>query len=150
MKKILILGAGLSTASLIDYLLYHSTRAQLHVRVGDLSLETVSTKVKRHSNGTPFQFDSADFEQPIHRSCKCRCGYIDATCIYAPNYRKRVCKTEQEYAYGLIRIRIMSQLHVEAESKGITLLNELGVDPGIDHMSAMKVIDEINQGGKNA
>jgi len=41
----------------------------------------------------------------------------------------------------------MKELNAEAKSKGIALLNELGVDPGIDHMSAMKVIDEIKHNG---
>jgi len=41
----------------------------------------------------------------------------------------------------------MKALHSEAESKGLIFLNEIGLDPGIDHMSAMKMMDEIRAKG---
>ena len=43
----------------------------------------------------------------------------------------------------------MQALDAEAKAKGLIFMNEIGLDPGIDHMSAMKVIDEIKEkGGK--
>jgi saccharopine dehydrogenase-like NADP-dependent oxidoreductase len=42
---------------------------------------------------------------------------------------------------------LMRALHADAESAGVTVLNELGVDPGIDHMSAMRVIHHVAKGG---
>jgi saccharopine dehydrogenase-like NADP-dependent oxidoreductase len=43
----------------------------------------------------------------------------------------------------------MSSLDAEARSAGVLILNEIGVDPGIDHMSAMKIFDEVqDKGGK--
>ena len=41
----------------------------------------------------------------------------------------------------------MADLHKQAEDKGILILNEIGLDPGIDHMSAMKIIHEIEDKG---
>ncbi len=149
MKKILILGAGLSTASLIDYLLHHSTEYNWVVRVGDLSLETASKKVKRHPNGTPFQFDSADFEQLSVEVANADVVISMLPAFMHPIIAKECVKQSKSMLTASYVSESMSQLHVEAESKGITLLNELGVDPGIDHMSAMKVINEIkNRGGK--
>lgn len=149
MKKILILGAGLSTASLIDYLLYHSTKHNWVVRVGDLSIETASKKVKRHPNGTPFQFDSADFDQLSIEVANADVVISMLPAFMHPIIAKECVKQSKSMLTASYVSESMSQLHVEAESKGITLLNELGVDPGIDHMSAMKVIDEIKtRGGK--
>jgi len=43
----------------------------------------------------------------------------------------------------------MKELDEEAKAKGLILLNEIGLDPGIDHMSAMKIINDVqNKGGK--
>src|SRR5690606_21116216 len=43
----------------------------------------------------------------------------------------------------------MKAMHEDAVAAGVTIMNELGVDPGIDHMSAMEMLDEIKaQGGK--
>jgi saccharopine dehydrogenase-like NADP-dependent oxidoreductase len=39
----------------------------------------------------------------------------------------------------------MKELHEQAKAKGVVLLNEMGLDPGMDHMSAMQVIDEVRK-----
>jgi len=41
----------------------------------------------------------------------------------------------------------MQSLDAEARKQGVLLLNEIGVDPGLDHMSAMKIIDELKKQG---
>ena len=63
MKNILVLGAGLSSTSLIAYLLDHSTTLNWKVKVGDLSLEAAKEKIKNHPNGSAFQFDLSDSKQ---------------------------------------------------------------------------------------
>ena len=43
----------------------------------------------------------------------------------------------------------MKELHDEAKKAGIVVMNEIGLDPGIDHLYAVKTIDEVHaQGGK--
>ena len=65
MKKILILGAGLSSSSLIKYLLDHSKEHNWKVRVGDMSLEVAERKVDNHENGEAIEFDVFNEQQRI-------------------------------------------------------------------------------------
>jgi len=65
MKKIVILGAGLSSSSLIKYLLDHSIEHNWKVRVGDMSVETARQKVNNHENGEAFAFDVFNESQRI-------------------------------------------------------------------------------------
>ena len=51
MKTILIVGAGLSSTSLIEYLLKHSKENRWHVRLADMSLVLAQSKIKEHDNG---------------------------------------------------------------------------------------------------
>ena len=60
MKKILIIGAGLSSSSLIKYLLEHSVKYNWKVLVGDISEELAKSKVEGHENGLGFRFDVND------------------------------------------------------------------------------------------
>jgi len=57
MRKILILGAGLSASSLIKYLLDNSTEFDWKIRIGDLSKKTAEKKINGHPNGEAFEFD---------------------------------------------------------------------------------------------
>ena len=57
MKKILVLGAGLSTSSLIKYLLDNSTENNWIIRVGDFSIDAAKARVKKHKNSEAFVFD---------------------------------------------------------------------------------------------
>ena len=65
MKKILILGAGLSSSSLIKYLLDHSSEHNWKVKVGDMSLEVATRKVDKHENGEALEFDVFNEQQRI-------------------------------------------------------------------------------------
>ena len=57
MKKVLILGAGLSASSLIKYMLDHSDECGWTIKLGDISLELCEQKIAGHKNGQVFVFD---------------------------------------------------------------------------------------------
>ena len=57
MRHILIIGAGRSASSLIQYLLLKSEEENLHLTIGDLSLELAQRKTKNHKNATAIAFD---------------------------------------------------------------------------------------------
>ena len=57
MKKIFVIGAGLSSASLIDYLLEQSVAENWQVKVGDVDLTVAESKCSNHKNASPIQFD---------------------------------------------------------------------------------------------
>ena len=57
MRNVLIIGAGRSASSLINYLLEKSQSEQLHLTIGDLSLELAQRKTRNHPNATAIQLD---------------------------------------------------------------------------------------------
>jgi len=149
MNNILVLGAGLSSSDLIKYLLDHSTEFGWTIKVGDLSLDVAKKKVNNHPNGIAIMFDMNDHEQ-----LKSEITWSDVTVSLLPAFMHPVvakeCVNQGKHMTTASYVSdVMKSLDAEAKKKGISMLNELGVDPGIDHMSAMKVIDEIrHKGGK--
>lgn len=149
MQKILILGAGLSASSLIKYLLNNSEQYNWQIRLGDLSVETAEIKINHHPRGEAFFFNVNDDEQCIAEVQK-----ADIVVSMLPaSLHFKVARACVDYGKNMVTASYVSPqiaaLDEEAKSKGILILNEIGVDPGIDHMSAMKVIDRVkSEGGK--
>ena len=147
MQKILILGAGLSASSLIKYLLDHSKEYDWKIRIGDLSVDTANKKINGHANGEAFLFDVADEEQ-----CSQEVSQADIVVSMLPAaLHYSVAKACVEHSKNMVTASYVSKeiqsLNEDALAKDILILNEIGVDPGIDHMSAMKVIDKIRDEG---
>lgn len=149
MKKVLILGAGLSSSSLIKYLLDNSKEHNWKIRVGKRSVEEAKRKINGHENGEAFKFDIFNEPQRIEEIKN-----ADVVISMLPaRFHHMVAEKCVEFGKHMITASYVSKeikaLHQKALDKNILLLNEIGVDPGIDHMSAMKVIDEIKaKGGK--
>ncbi|WP_421920783.1 saccharopine dehydrogenase family protein [Marinifilum sp.] len=149
MTNILIIGAGLSSTDLIQYLLKHSEKYNWKVSVGDMSLELARQKVGNHPNGSAFRFNLKDLEQ---RASEISAADIVISMVPA-SMHIIVARECLQYKKHMLSPSYVSQemldLHEEAKELGLNFLNELGVDPGIDHMSAMQVIDRIKkEGGK--
>ena len=149
MKKILILGAGLSSSTLIEYMLNHSEEYNWKIILGDISEKTAIKKINNHPNGKAIKFDISE-----EKSRTEAIGEADVVISMLPaSMHHLVAKECVALSKHMVTASYVSEemkaLDAEAKEKGIALLNELGVDPGIDHMSAMKVIDEIKaKGGK--
>lgn len=149
MKKILILGAGLSSSSLISYLLDRSSENNWKVIVGDKDLNLVKKKVNGNPNGESFEFDVFNAQQ---RAEKIKAADVVISMLPAKMHFL-VAEDCVKFGKHMVTASYVSddikKLDKEAKKKGILLLNEVGVDPGIDHMSAMQIIDRIkNLGGK--
>jgi len=149
MKRILILGAGLSSSSLIKYLLDHAEQYDWTVVICDYSLELAQRKAANHPRSEVYYFDVYNDTQRMQEISKsdivismlpARMHHLVAVdCV-----KKGVNMVTASYVSNEIRA-----LDKEAKEKGVLLLNEIGVDPGIDHMSAMQIIDDIrDKGGK--
>jgi saccharopine dehydrogenase-like NADP-dependent oxidoreductase len=146
MQTVLILGAGLSTTSLIKYFLDHAEQ-QWKVRVGDINLENAVKRINGHPGGEAFQFDVYDNEQ--------RRKEIEQASIVISMLPARmhylVAGACVEFARDMVTASYLSaairKLDQEARKKGMVLMNECGVDPGIDHMSAMQMIHLIKDEG---
>jgi saccharopine dehydrogenase-like NADP-dependent oxidoreductase len=149
MKTILILGAGLSASSLIRYLLAHSEAENWHLKIVDQNLSLVQKKINGHPNAEALSFNALDSNER-----KPAIAHADLVISMLPAiYHVEVAKDCIEVRTDLITPSYISPemraLNEDAKKAGIIIMNEIGVDPGIDHMSAMKVIDHIKAiGGK--
>ncbi|HBS87382.1 MAG: saccharopine dehydrogenase [Bacteroidetes bacterium GWF2_38_335] len=149
MKKILILGAGLSSSTMIKYLLDHSEENKWQIVVGDMDLDLAAKKVNGHPNGKAIKFD---INNENLRFVEIEQADVVISMLPAkmhPLVAVDCVKTGTHMITASYVSPDMKALDEEAKLKGVALLNELGVDPGIDHMSAMKIIDGIRaKGGK--
>ncbi|WP_281309563.1 saccharopine dehydrogenase family protein [Flavobacterium flavigenum] len=149
MRHVLIIGAGRSASSLIRYLLSKSESENLHIIVADLSLALAEKKINNHPNATPIALNIFDVEE--------RKAAIEKASIVIsmlPAYLHiEIAKDCLQYKKHLVTASYISdammELDEEVRKNNLIFMNEIGLDPGIDHMSAMKVIDEIRaKGGK--
>lgn len=147
MRHILIIGAGRSASSLIQYLLRKSDMEKLHLVIGDLSLALAEKKTKGHPNATAIALDVFDKNQREEAISK-----ADIVISMLPAYLHiEVARDCVVYKKSLVTASYISdamqELDAAAKENNLVFMNEIGLDPGIDHMSAMKVIDEIRENG---
>ena len=149
MQRILVVGAGRSASTLIQYLLDFSEENDWLITVADFDLELAKKKVNNHTNAKAISFDVFDEEQRNDgiRNADIVVSMLPASmhillaedCVFQGKNMVTASYVSKEIA----------ALNDKAAEKGVLLLNEIGLDPGIDHMSAKKVIDEIHaDGGK--
>lgn len=149
MRKILIIGAGRSASSLIKYLLDKSESENLFVTIGDLSEDLAIKKTGNHKNSRAISFDVFNADQR-----KQEIQQADVVISMLPAHMHievaKDCVLYQKHMVTASYISAeMQALDAVAKENNIVLMNEIGLDPGIDHMSAMKIMDEIkNEGGK--
>ena len=141
MKNILLIGAGRSASTLINYLLKLCKEKSWSLAIGDVDLELARKKAGNDARG--FKFDVSDEEQLMDEI-----GKSDLVISMLP------ARFHQLVADGCLALgkhlvtasyenEEMRALDEEVKQKGLVFLNECGLDPGIDHMSAMSVIDRI-------
>ena len=149
MRKILVIGSGKSTSYLIKYLLEKSETENLFIIVGDLNLNLAKQIIQGHEKAKAIFldiFDSKSRTEAIKNS--------DIVISMLPaRLHIEVAKDCLSFGKNMVTASYVSPemeaLHQEAVEKGLIFMNEIGVDPGIDHMSAMQVIDRIHKlGGK--
>lgn len=133
----------MSASSLIRYLLAHSEAENWHVKIVDQNIDLVKKKIDGHPNAEALSFNALDSKER-----KPAIAHADLVISMLPAiYHVEVAKDCIEVRTDLITPSYISAemraLNKEAIEAGIVIMNEIGVDPGIDHMSAMKVIDHI-------
>jgi saccharopine dehydrogenase-like NADP-dependent oxidoreductase len=149
MKNILILGAGLSSSSLIRYLLENAEENKWHLRIVDQDKEAIEKKIGGSSHAEALVFNALKSEER-----RPEMEWADLVISMLPaRYHVDVAEDCIELKKNLITPSYVSpqmkELHQKAEDAGIVIMNEIGVDPGIDHMSAMRVLDKIRgEGGE--
>lgn len=148
-RKILVLGAGKSTSYLLDYFLEKSNSENLTLLIGDLNPNNIAQNISSHPNCEVVAldiFDDATRMQLIEKAS------IVVSMLPARLHIKVAndCITFKKHLItaSYVSDEIMA-LDKEAKENGLIFMNEIGLDPGIDHMSAMEVLDRIREkGGK--
>ncbi|MGS2762710.1 saccharopine dehydrogenase family protein [Sinomicrobium sp. M5D2P9] len=149
MENILIVGVGKSTSYLIDYLSKESQKKGIHITVGDIDTDNLERlkKTYNHINGIHLDiFDKKQREEAVKAS--------DLVISMLPaRLHVEVAKDCITFGKHMVTASYVSDemqaLDAEVKKKGLVFMNEIGLDPGIDHMSAMHVIDRIrDRGGK--
>ena len=149
MKNILIIGAGKSSAALIKYLLDKSEKEHLQLTIGDIATKNAKKIINKHPNAKAIVLDVYDKNQRENEIQK-----ADIVISMLPaRFHIEVAKDCITFKKHMVTASYISEemkaLDNQAKEKGLVFMNEIGLDPGIDHMSAMQVIDRIkSKGGK--
>jgi saccharopine dehydrogenase-like NADP-dependent oxidoreductase len=148
-RQILIIGAGRSASSLIQYLLSKSASERLHLVVADLTLALAEAKTNAHPNATALALDINQVE--ARRKAVQNADIVIS--MLPASMHLGVAQDCIDFGKHLITASYVSNemwaMDAQVKAKGLVFMNEIGLDPGIDHMSAMQIIDRIKaQGGK--
>ena len=147
MKKILILGAGRSTVSLIRYLASQAAKFDWHVTVADVDLKVAESKIQGNSRASAVALNIENEEERVAQIKQADLVVSMLPAAMHAMVAKDCVNWGKHMATASYVSDQMRQLDKEARHKGLLLLNECGLDPGIDHASAMKVIDEVHAEG---
>ncbi|WP_339915950.1 saccharopine dehydrogenase family protein [Yeosuana marina] len=147
MRNILVIGSGKSTSYLIKYLLDKSETENLFITIGDININHASKIINNHIRAKAIILDIFDLD-----SRKEAIKNADIIISMLPaRLHIDVVKDCIEFGKNMVTASYISPemeaLNDKAIEKGLIFMNEIGVDPGIDHMSAMKVIDSIRANG---
>jgi saccharopine dehydrogenase-like NADP-dependent oxidoreductase len=145
MKNILIIGAGKSSSYLIKYLLEKSNEEKLQLTVGDISKENANKLINNHKNAKSVILDIFNVEQRRYFIQKADIIISMLPARFHLEIAKDCIHYEKHMVTASYISEEMKELDTAVKEKGLIFMNEIGVDPGIDHMSAMQVIDRIRK-----
>ncbi|MDT8436499.1 MAG: saccharopine dehydrogenase C-terminal domain-containing protein [Gemmatimonadota bacterium] len=149
MKQILVLGAGRSAGFLVRRLLELAGSEDWFVTVGDLDPDASERLIEGHPRGAAIRFDVNDASLRASRISQ-----ADVVVnMLSPAFQHIVawdCLSHGTHMLSVsYRDEAVRALDGDAQRQGVLLLSELGLDPGIDHMSAMALLDRVRgEGGR--
>jgi len=146
-RKILIIGAGRSASCLIKHLLDKSTTENLNLIIADKVLESAEKMAGNHPNAKAFSLDV--FNEKERKEAIKNADIVIS--MLPARFHLEVAKDCVTYSKSMVTASYVSnelmELDAAVKEKGLVFMNEIGLDPGIDHMSAMQVIDRIRDNG---
>jgi saccharopine dehydrogenase (NADP+, L-glutamate forming) len=147
MKYILVLGAGRSATSLIQYLLVNAPVYDWKVIVGDLDQKLAQNKIGTSDRGEAVSFHLDD--EQTRRSLISKADVVIS--MLPPHLHIVVAEDCLAYRAHLLTASYLSKemklMNGRASGANLLFMNEMGLDPGIDHMSAMQMIAGIKSTG---
>ena len=145
MRKILIIGSGKSSSYLIKYLLNKSEKENLFITIADKFITNTKALLKSHSKSKAIELDVFDDESREKEII----GADIVISMLPARFHLMVAKDCIKHSKNMLTASYINDemlaLNSKAIEKDIVIMNEIGLDPGIDHMSAMKVIDYIKE-----
>ena len=145
-KKVLILGAGLVSKPMVHYLF---EKTDHYITMASRTVGKAEKIIDNNPNGEAISLNVKDDEhlEELIKNCDLTVSLLPYT------YHVKVAKLCLKHKKPMVTTSYVSEemkkLDNEAKQNGIIILNECGLDPGIDHMSAMKIIHQIEKkGGK--
>jgi saccharopine dehydrogenase (NADP+, L-glutamate forming) len=146
MKKVLILGAGLVAKPLVRYLL---DQPDLQVEVASRTVSKAEKLVGDHPRGVAKELNLKSEAALKDEVVKADVVISMVPYAFHPKVAE-LCIGHKKHMVTTSYVgEAMKTLDQDARKAGVLILNELGLDPGIDHMEAMRVIHEIHdKGGK--
>ena len=148
MKKVLILGAGLIAHPVIRYLL----DADVALTQASRTVGKAEAMIEGHPSGTALELDMSG--DSIGERLEELVSETDLVVSLLPYvFHPDVARACLKFGKNMVTTSYVSEemraLDAEARDKGLLILNECGLDPGLDHMSAMRVINDVeSRGGK--
>lgn len=143
MKRILIFGAGRSSHFLFSYLSEHAVKHQWNIKV-------VDKQKSEFLDNFDITFAEINIKDELARDLEVKNADLVISMLPV-RFHKLVAKSCLEFSKNLLTASYESKdlnaFKDEIEDKGLLFLNECGLDPGLDHMSAMRVINEIKDEG---
>lgn len=149
MRHILIIGAGKSTGVLVKYLLSKSEKEELFITLADKSIRAAQELIGSHKNAIAIELDIFDHTARKSEIEKASLIISMLPARFHIHVAQDCIELEKHLVTASYVSREMQALDKEARNKKLIFMNEIGVDPGIDHMSAMQVIDRIKNDGGN-
>jgi len=146
MKRVVVFGAGLVVRAHVRYLLNNG----FHVTVASRTVSKAEDILDGHPNGTPMAFDVTVEPERLEAIIAEHDLAVSLLPWQFHPQVARACLNRGKHMVTTSYVKEeMMALDAEAKEKGVILFNELGVDPGIDHMTAMQVIDRVRgEGGE--
>ncbi|WP_251360022.1 saccharopine dehydrogenase C-terminal domain-containing protein [Kangiella sp. TOML190] len=145
MSNILVLGAGFVAEPLVEYL---NRRDDNRISVASYVINEAQALADKFPKIDALQVDVSDQE-----ALECLLVDYDLVVSLVPApFHPTVAKAAIAQKVAMVTASYesdeMRDLATEAEEAGVIILNEIGLDPGIDHLSAMEVIDQVQQKGE--
>ncbi|NJL13742.1 MAG: saccharopine dehydrogenase [Microscillaceae bacterium] len=146
-QKILILGAGRSSAFLIQHLVVHAPTFDAQIMLADASPEVLQAKKAQYPTLLTF---CINIEETQSLASLLSPGTIVVSLLpafYQPQVAQLCLSARAHLLTASYLPPEMEALHEAARTQNLLFLNELGLDPGLDHLSACKLLDEIRAEG---
>lgn len=146
-NKILILGAGRSSTYLIEYLAAQAPEHGWQLTVGDADLEQAQRKTAPHAHVNAILFDVFDQKEREKQISRTDVVISMLPAIYHIHVARTCLRFRKHLMTASYITPEIKELHKEALTEDVLILMEMGLDPGIDHMSAKRVIDQLRAKG---